>query len=122
VVTRVGILECGQRCAAASRLVVFDTVYDEFRERFVEGARSYETGPVISEASLERISRHWTARGRARRRAARSTRLWLAPTVVENVPAVRQISGTELFGPVAIIYRVRDLERRSPSSTTRPTV
>ncbi len=45
----------GQRCAAASRLVVFDSVYDEFRECFVEGARSYETGPVISEASLERV-------------------------------------------------------------------
>src|SRR5205807_8204527 len=26
----------GQRCAAASRLVVFDSVYKEFRDRFVE--------------------------------------------------------------------------------------
>src|SRR5207302_7909352 len=45
----------GQRCAAASRRVVFDSVYDEFRERFVEGARRYETGPLIGEASLERM-------------------------------------------------------------------
>jgi len=43
----------GQRCAAASRIVAFDSVYDEFRERFVEGARGYETGPVISEAVAE---------------------------------------------------------------------
>ena len=29
----------GQRCASASRIVVFDAVYDEFRERLVDGAR-----------------------------------------------------------------------------------
>ena len=101
----------GQRCAAASRLVVFDSVHDVFRERFVEGARSYETGPVISEASLERI----LAALEGAKVVIGGERLdrpgwWLAPTVVEGVPADAQISGTELFGPVAILYRVRDLE------------
>jgi aldehyde dehydrogenase (NAD+) len=101
----------GQRCAAASRVVVFDSVYDEFRERFVEGARSYETGPVISEASLERI----LAALDGASVAVGGERLdrpgwWLAPTVVEDVPADAHLSGTELFGPVAILYRVRDLE------------
>ena len=28
----------GQRCAAASRIVVFDAVYDEFRRRFIDAA------------------------------------------------------------------------------------
>src|SRR4051794_15840572 len=93
----------GQRCAAASRLVVFDTVYDEFLERFVEGARSYATGPVISEASLELI----LAALDGAKVVIGGERLdrpgwWLAPTVVEDVPAHAQISGTELFGPVAI--------------------
>src|SRR6266545_7196353 len=46
----------GQRCASASRIVVFDAVYDEFRERFVEAAGSYEDArPLISEGALERI-------------------------------------------------------------------
>jgi aldehyde dehydrogenase (NAD+) len=39
----------GQRCAAASRLVVFDAVYDEFRTRLVTAAKAFEVGPVISE-------------------------------------------------------------------------
>jgi len=101
----------GQRCAAASRLVVFDSVYDGFRERFVEGARSYETGPVISEASLERILAALDG-AKVVIGGERFDRpgWWLAPTVVEDVPADAQISGTELFGPVAILYRVRDLE------------
>jgi acyl-CoA reductase-like NAD-dependent aldehyde dehydrogenase len=101
----------GQRCAAASRIVLFDSVYDEFRERFVEGARSYETGPVISEAGLERI----LAALEDANAVAGGERLdrpgwWLAPTVVEDVPADAKLSSTELFGPVAILYRVRDLE------------
>jgi alpha-ketoglutaric semialdehyde dehydrogenase len=101
----------GQRCAAASRIVVFDSVYDDFRARFVEGARSYETGPVISEAALERIL---AALGDANV-VGGGERLdrpgwWLAPTVVEDVPADAELSSTELFGPVAILYRVRDLE------------
>jgi acyl-CoA reductase-like NAD-dependent aldehyde dehydrogenase len=101
----------GQRCAAGSRVVVFDSVHDEFRERFLDGARSYETGPVISEASLERIL--GALEGAAV--VAGGERLnrpgwWLAPTVVEDVPPDAALSCTELFGPVAILYRVRDLE------------
>ena len=101
----------GQRCAAASRLVVFESVYDEFRERFIEGARSYETGPVISEASLERI----IAALDGANVVVGGARLdrpgwWLAPTVVEDVLPDAPLSCTELFGPVAILYRVRDLE------------
>jgi acyl-CoA reductase-like NAD-dependent aldehyde dehydrogenase len=101
----------GQRCAAASRLVVFDTVYEEFRDRLVEGAQSYEAGPVISEASLERIlaaldgERVLTGGERLDRSG-----WWLAPTVLEDVPADAELSRTELFGPVTILYRVRDLD------------
>ncbi len=103
----------GQRCAAASRIVVFDSVYDEFRARFVEAAQAFEdTGPVISEASLERIL--------AALAQANATVLcggerlprdgwWLPPTVLEGVALDAEISCTELFGPVTILYRVRDL-------------
>jgi alpha-ketoglutaric semialdehyde dehydrogenase len=101
----------GQRCAAASRVVVFDDVYDEFRDRIVERARSYETGPVISEESLERIllllegANVLTGGTRVDRPG-----FWLTPTVVEDVPSDAELSCAELFGPVTILYRVRDLE------------
>jgi alpha-ketoglutaric semialdehyde dehydrogenase len=101
----------GQRCSAASRLVVFDAVYDEFRERLVAGAADYDTGPLISEGSLVRILRALedvpVVTG--------GTRLdrpgwWLAPTVVEDVAPDADVSCSELFGPVTILYRVRDLD------------
>ena len=105
----------GQRCAAASRIVVFDAVYDEFRRRFVEAATTSPPQPVISEESLERILLAVRDAG-----AAGATVLcggerldrdgWhLGPTVVEGVAPDATLSCTELFGPVAALYRVRDL-------------
>jgi alpha-ketoglutaric semialdehyde dehydrogenase len=106
----------GQRCAAASRLVVFDEVYDAFRERLVAGARGLAPEPVISEAALERI--HGAV---ARAVAGGATLLaggepldgagfQLAPTILEGAAPGDEISRTELFGPVTLLYRVRDLE------------
>ena len=101
----------GQRCAAASRLVVFEAVYDEFRERFVEGARTYEAGPLISEESLDRILRSLDgARVVAGGERLERPGWWLAPTVLEDVPSDDELSRSELFGPVTILYRVRGLD------------
>jgi len=107
----------GQRCAAASRIVVFDEVYETFRDRFVAAAEGFaDAGPVISEASLDRIL---AALARARDAGASvlcgGQRLdregwWLAPTVVQGAAREAEISCTELFGPVTILYRVGDLE------------
>jgi alpha-ketoglutaric semialdehyde dehydrogenase len=101
----------GQRCASASRLVVFDAVYDDFRDRLAEAAQRYETGPVISEASLERILAALEgAQVLTGDRRLDRPGWWLAPTVVEEVAPDADLSCTELFGPVTILYRVRDLD------------
>ena len=105
----------GQRCAAASRIVVFDAVYDDVPRRVSAAAvDAYgEIGPVISEASMERIlgavatrarptarpcsaaaSASATAAGTWRRRCSRASR--------PDAP----LSCEELFGPVAALYRV----------------
>jgi len=99
----------GQRCAAASRIVVFDAVYDDLRERLVEGVRAVEPQPVISEEALER--QLGAVRGAGGTVLAGGERLdrpgwFLAPTLLEGVAADAEISCTELFGPVAILYRV----------------
>jgi alpha-ketoglutaric semialdehyde dehydrogenase len=101
----------GQRCAAASRLVVFDAVYEEFRDRLVAAAEACDPGPVISRESLERILSA-LGDGRVLTGGERLDRpgWWLAPTVLEDVPPDAELSCTELFGPVTILYRVRDLD------------
>jgi alpha-ketoglutaric semialdehyde dehydrogenase len=107
----------GQRCAAASRIAVFDAVYDEFRARLVDAAEAFEdTGPVISEASLARIlgaiALPRDEGGRVLSGGEQLPRAgwWLPPTLLEGVAVDSDLSCTELFGPVAILYRVRDLE------------
>jgi len=103
----------GQRCAAASRVVVFDAVYDAFRDRLVEAARALAPEPVISEASLERLL---AAVSGAKESGATiltgGERLarpgwYLAPTVLEGVAPDADVSCNELFGPVTILYRAR---------------
>lgn len=124
--TASAFVDAGQRCAAGSRLLVFDSVYDEFRDRLVERVRAVkvgsgpddECGPVISRASLDRLTKTIDD---ARARGAlvlvggcRAEKLrpgyYLQPTVIENASANDEISQHELFGPITCLYRVRDFE------------
>jgi aldehyde dehydrogenase (NAD+) len=107
----------GQRCAAASRVVAFDVIYEELRARLLARVDALDhPGPVISEASMERIL---TAVGRARDEGAVVLRGgervgtvgWhVAPTLVEGASADAPLSCEELFGPVAALYRVGGLD------------
>jgi aldehyde dehydrogenase (NAD+) len=106
----------GQRCASASRIVVFDSVYDEFHGRLVDAAGALVPQPVISRESLERILE---ALGEAREAGATvltgGERLdrpgwYLGPTVVEHAAPDAAISRTELFGPVTVLYRTGSLD------------
>src|SRR5205807_10357554 len=88
----------GQRCAAGSRLIVFDAIYDEFRARLVERTAEqkvgpgdeHDFGPVINERQLENML---AAVQRARSAGATivtgGERLgrpgfYIAPTIVEE--------------------------------------
>ena len=103
----------GQRCAAASRIVVFDAVYDDFRERLARATWALgDIGPVISEAAMDRILAAVEAAcaggavvlaGGAR---VGEQGFHVAPTLVEGVAPDAPLSCDELFGPVAALYRV----------------
>jgi aldehyde dehydrogenase (NAD+) len=118
----------GQRCAAGSRLLVFDAVYDRFRELLVERTHAqrvgatddHDFGPVINERQLMNML---AAVERAREAGATvvtgGQRLtgeeygngyYMAPTIVEGVSESDEISGTELFGPITTLQRVADFE------------
>jgi aldehyde dehydrogenase (NAD+) len=124
--TASAFIDAGQRCAAGSRVIVFDSLYDEFRERLVERVGAVkvgsgpddECGPVISRANLDRLVE--TVAG-ARRRgatvvtggdvlAARAPGYYMQPTVLANVAPDDELSQQELFGPVTCLYRVRDFD------------
>jgi acyl-CoA reductase-like NAD-dependent aldehyde dehydrogenase len=102
----------GQRCAAASRIVVFDAVYEAFRSRLVDAVAGVDSQPVVSRESMERILEAVSqARDAGATVLAGGARLgrpgWhVEPTVVEDVAPDAEISRLELFGPVTLLYRV----------------
>ncbi len=106
----------GQRCAAASRIVVFDGVYEAFRGQLVAGANALQPEPVISEAALERML--GAVAGAAARGAtvlaggerSDGSGFQLAPTILEGASPDDEISRTELFGPLTLLYRVSSLD------------
>ena len=118
----------GQRCASTSRVIVFDAVYDRFRDLLIERTRKLsigpadedDFGPVINEAQLNgMLSAVAMARSKGARILSGGERLsdadhragfYMAPTLIEGVDPHDEISECELFGPVAILYRVRDFE------------
>jgi aldehyde dehydrogenase (NAD+) len=114
----------GQRCAAGSRIIVFDAVYDRFRAMLVEAARALKVGtadtddygPVINEqqmtnmlASVERAAAAGAAVLAGGHRVG-TAGYFVAPTILEHVGPNDEISRSELFGPITILYRVKGFE------------
>lgn len=117
----------GQRCSAASRLVVLDRVYDAFLERFVEATRAMkighpsemgsELGPVIDEEAKGRIEA-WQQRavaGEFGRLALVRDDLpakgyFVGPTIVEDVRPDSPLAREEIFGPVVAVLRASSFD------------
>jgi aldehyde dehydrogenase (NAD+) len=119
-------IDAGQRCASGSRLIVFDRVYDAFRDALVKRAAAVKVGsdpqddcgPVISKQSLDRLLK---AVDGAKARGARvlaggdvvealKPGYYMAPTILENIQPDDELSQHELFGPVTCVYRVKNFD------------
>jgi acyl-CoA reductase-like NAD-dependent aldehyde dehydrogenase len=114
----------GQRCAAASRIVVVDAVYDEFLDRLLALATAQRVGPtneddygpVINERQMNRMLAAVEAAVEGGAGLLHGgTRLgdrgcFVAPTLVDVPSADVGISRTELFGPIATVHRVASFD------------
>ena len=115
----------GQSCIAAKRFIVHQKIADEFEWRFVRSMERLVVGdpmdertevgplatPAILEALEEQVARTVQAGGKVLtggKRLARPGNFY-APTVMTNIPVGSPAYQEELFGPVASIFRVRDI-------------
>jgi acyl-CoA reductase-like NAD-dependent aldehyde dehydrogenase len=114
----------GQRCAAASRIIIFASVYDKLRDMLVEKVAKLKVGPsdaddfgpVINEGQLLGMVKaidkakaegaKITAGGARLTDPAHAKGFYMAPTLIENVDPKAELSQLELFGPIAILYKV----------------
>lgn len=115
----------GQKCSAASRLVVLDAVYDQLVDRLVGATEQLaighpaemgtEVGPVIDAEAHRRLThviadvdRHGTVL--LTRDDLPGEGWFVGPTIVGDVDPDSRLACDELFGPVLSIMRAPDLE------------
>lgn len=113
----------GQRCTAVKRILVQESIADEFTKRFVEKAKEYtcgdpsdpktRVGTVIDEQSakyLEDVVDKAVARGAKVLLGGKRKGALLEPTVIVDVPRDAQMVIQESFGPLAPILTFKDID------------
>ncbi len=126
----------GQSCIAAKRFIVHERIYDEFERRFVDVMQSLVVGDPMDEktdvgplatkdilAGLDEQVQETVRKGA--RLLTGGKRLerpgcYYAPTVLADIPEGSPADQEELFGPVAALFRVHDLEEAIRKANDTP--
>ncbi|BFV60161.1 NADP-dependent succinic semialdehyde dehydrogenase [Kitasatospora sp. CMC57] len=125
---RARIQNNGQSCIAAKRFIVHQDVYPRFASAFAEAMRALrlgdpmepttELGPLatrqgrddLAELVSDALAHGATAETGGTHAALPSTGWYYPPTVLTDVTPEMRVHREETFGPVAVLYRVRDLD------------
>ena len=116
----------GQSCIAAKRFIVADEIYEEFSGRFVEGMRRLRVGDPMEEstdigplatpqilndlaAQVEKAIKSGARLLTGGRKLDRPGNFY-EPTVLDNIDPSTPVSCEEIFGPVAMLFRVKNAE------------
>ncbi len=114
----------GQSCIAAKRFIIHDDVYEQFEQAMVEAMErltvgdpmepATELGPLATEQGRSTVQAQVDD---ARAKGARvlcggepigGAGFFYPPTVLAGLDAPMRVFGEEVFGPVAMLYRVGD--------------
>lgn len=120
----------GQICIAVNRVIVHDSVADEFVRELTRAVRAMKLGdpsaegvaygPCTTEAVIENAQAHIddavrrgaevTCGGKKPNGTQFAHGYYFEPTVLDNVPADAQVMKEETFGPVLAVHRVATIE------------
>jgi succinate-semialdehyde dehydrogenase/glutarate-semialdehyde dehydrogenase len=111
----------GQTCVCANRILVQDSIYDEFSAAFAEAVAELKVGdglgegisqgPLIDMAAVEKVEEHIAdALGKGAKVVAGGSRHELGgqffqPTILADVTSDMKVAHEETFGPVAPLFR-----------------
>jgi succinate-semialdehyde dehydrogenase/glutarate-semialdehyde dehydrogenase len=126
----------GQSCIAAKRFIVADEIYDDFTERFVAGMKSLRVGDPMEESTdigplatpqilndlSEQVRKAITSGARllAGGKKLDGPGNFYPPTVLDNIDPSTPISCEEIFGPVAMLFRVQTIEEAIKIANATP--
>lgn len=112
----------GQRCAAASRLIIAKNIYDEFVDKFISRTKKLklgidsdcDLGPVINKRQFDNIlesiekaksnGAHIITGGRPSQVELKDG-YYISPTIIEGISNEEGINIIELFGPVVTLQK-----------------
>jgi acyl-CoA reductase-like NAD-dependent aldehyde dehydrogenase len=120
----------GQRCTAASRVIVHEGAYEELKRRLVQRAESMrigpgweddsDLGPVINKAAIEKIHSYTgigsdegaslLTGGEPATDGDLARGFYYRPTVFADVDPQMRIAQEEIFGPTTALIKVRDYD------------
>jgi succinate-semialdehyde dehydrogenase/glutarate-semialdehyde dehydrogenase len=116
----------GQSCIAAKRFIVHDRVYDRFEREMVQRMSALrvgdpmdpatDVGPLATGAELEKLTRQVEAAVKDGARLLAGGKppggkgFYFPPTVLASIPPRSPAYREELFGPVAMLHRVKDVD------------
>jgi succinate-semialdehyde dehydrogenase / glutarate-semialdehyde dehydrogenase len=116
----------GQSCIAAKRFIIHERIYDAFLKNFVAAVAEVRVGDPMDEKTqlgpvatasirddLDKQVRESIAAGaRALTGGKKLDRkgFFYAPTVLADIPNSAPAADEELFGPVASVFRAKDLD------------
>ncbi|MEJ6981616.1 aldehyde dehydrogenase family protein [Pedobacter sp. P351] len=117
----------GQRCAAGSRILIFENIYDQFVDKLVEKTKTLKLGvtegcnlgPVINSrqqkailAAIERAKNGGgkvLVGGKAPQEISLKNGFYIEPTLIDGLTEEDELSTKEVFGPVATLHRVSSI-------------
>jgi len=114
----------GQSCIAAKRFLIADSIYNEVERRIVETMQGLavgdpfdpqtQIGPLatiaIADEVEEQVRETVAAGAKLLTGGVRGEGSFYAPTVLADIPEQSRAFREEVFGPVALLFRVRDAE------------
>jgi succinate-semialdehyde dehydrogenase/glutarate-semialdehyde dehydrogenase len=119
------VINNGQSCIAAKRFIVHEQIYDQFSHRFVERMAALkvgdpmdpttDVGPLAMESLVHDLEQQvdqtvqMGARVLLGGKRLNRTGNFFAPTALADIPAGSPAFHDELFGPVASIFRAKDM-------------
>lgn len=121
----------GQKCSAASRAIVLDSVYDTFLDRLIETSSSLQMGspelpdnfmgPVISKSAYRNILSFIDKSKQVAQLVFQDVRqthsdnasngYYIPPAIFTDVPIQSDLAQQEIFGPVLSVFRVADFDQ-----------
>ena len=115
----------GQKCSAASRLILLEEIDDRLLARLVEAVRSLKIGPpedprnaigpVIDAEAKERIAGYVNI-GKKEAKCvlemeAPKDGMFVGPVIFSEVDPLSRIAQEEIFGPVVSVIKARDFDQ-----------